>query len=705
MSITEKDKIFEQDRLNEVYAKLSKRIEDLEVSLKQSIDSLKKSNQMMWESGKRNPADFHDAIENMPYLESIKYDFFKTETIKKELRRMFLLQRSMYFGRIDFQEQDQEDVEKIYIGKFSLTDDEGQYLVFDWRANICSLFYENELGNVYYDAPDGRIYGEMSKKRQFDILYDNINAMFDSSLMIDDDILKDILSKSKDSKMSNIVETIQKEQNKAIRSTYSTIIVDGPAGCGKTSIAMHRAAWLMYKYKNELQNNQIIIFSPNETFNDYISEVLPELGEENIRMSTFRNLAYHILSDRRVLISKYVELEDVLLDNEYADSDVLRLKYSVDFANKLKSYTELISEGDYPFKDLIVDGITIFTKREFEDLFYNEYSFNDVMTRLAKIRIVLNERIFPVIRNLRLEYVRKVKADELDMSKGFKELRESCKRIYQAVDMSVSADFEMIYAQFLTHSYSAKISSDFLKRLRDGYIYAEDTAPLIYLRLLLGNRYNFSDIRHVIIDEFQDYSYIEKLVISLLFGKCHMTLLGDINQKINHYQEKVNDKDIFITARSVKLDKSYRSTYQIAKFCNDMLKDNPDIKYFNRQGKQPEVLSLNTDNMDVIANTVINKVSEYRASGHRSLAVITRTEWFAKKLHPYLKDAKINRVTEKSSSYTYGAVLIPSYLTKGLEFDAVIVLDTQNDRFKKEEELHLFYTCCTRALHELTVIN
>ncbi|HQM95836.1 MAG TPA: AAA family ATPase [Clostridia bacterium] len=705
MSITEKDKIFEQKRLHEVYGKLQRRIEDLEISLNDSLIRFKKSNEQMWDSGKRNLVDFYDAIENMPYLESIKADYFKLETIKKELNRMHMLQRDMYFGRIDFQEEDEKNVEKIYIGKFSLTDDEGQYLVFDWRANICSLFYENEIGHVFYDAPDGRIYGDMSKKRQFEILYDNIISMFDSSIMIDDDILKDILSKSKDSKMSNIVETIQKEQNQAIRSTYNTIIVDGPAGCGKTSIAMHRAAWLMYKFKNELQNNQIIIFSPNETFNDYVSEVLPELGEENISMSTFHNLAYKILSDKRVLISKYTELEDVLLGNEYVHMNDIWLKYSISFAKKLKDYANLISKGDYPFKDLVIEGSLIFTKQEFESMFYVEYSFNDVITRLAKIRLVLNERIFPIIRNLRIEYVKKVKSGEIDMSEGYIKLKEKCRRIQEAVDMSVAADFEMIYAQFLKHSYSSTISASFLERLNNGYIYAEDTAPLIYLRLLLGKKYNFSEIRHVIIDEFQDYSYIEKIVISMIFKKCHMTLLGDVNQKINYYIEKAPDKDIFVNARSIKLDKSYRSTYQIAKFCNDMLRDNLDIKYFNRQGNEPQIITIDSFDLDSLSSVIKDIVSKYVLAGYRSIAVITRTESFAKQLQPYLKDVKISRVTEKNTSYTYGSVLMPSYLTKGLEFDAVIVIDTLNDKFKKEEEMNLFYTCCTRALHELSIIN
>lgn len=444
MSITEKDKIYEESRLKDAYSKLIKRIEDLEISLNDSLIHFKKSNEQMWDNGKRSLVDFSDAIENMPYLDSIRSDFYKVETLKKELKRMLLLQRDMYFGRIDFQEESEDKVEKIYIGKFSFTDDFGQYVVFDWRANICSLFYENEIGRVYYDAPDGRIYGDIFKKRQFEILHDKIITMFDSSIMIDDSILKEILSKSKDSKMGNIVETIQKEQNQAIRSTYNIIIVDGPAGCGKTSIAMHRAAWLMYKYKNELKNNQIIIFSPNDTFNDYVSEVLPELGEDNISMSTFNKLAYKILSDRKILISKYTELEDVLLDNEYIEKSDIKLKYSIDFAKKLKEYMGLISKGNYPFKDFYINNELILSKKDFENLFYLEYGFNDVITRLSKIRLMLNERISPIIRNLRMKYVKSVKDNSIDMREGFVKLKEDCKNVYQSVDMALAADFEMI---------------------------------------------------------------------------------------------------------------------------------------------------------------------------------------------------------------------------------------------------------------------
>lgn len=705
MSITEKDKIYEESRLKDAYSKLIKRIEDLEISLNDSLIHFKKSNEQMWDNGKRSLVDFSDAIENMPYLDSIRSDFYKVETLKKELKRMLLLQRDMYFGRIDFQEESEDKVEKIYIGKFSFTDDFGQYVVFDWRANICSLFYENEIGRVYYDAPDGRIYGDIFKKRQFEILHDKIITMFDSSIMIDDSILKEILSKSKDSKMGNIVETIQKEQNQAIRSTYNIIIVDGPAGCGKTSIAMHRAAWLMYKYKNELKNNQIIIFSPNDTFNDYVSEVLPELGEDNISMSTFNKLAYKILSDRKILISKYTELEDVLLDNEYIEKSDIKLKYSIDFAKKLKEYMGLISKGNYPFKDFYINNELILSKKDFENLFYQEYEFNDVITRLSKIRLMLNDRISPIIRNLRMQYVKSVKDNSIDMREGFVKLKEDCKNVYQSVDMAFAADFEMIYAAFLKHTYGQNVSSRFLDRLDNGYIYAEDTAPLIYVRLLLGQRHSFNDIRHLIIDEFQDYSYIEKIIISILFKNCHMTLLGDANQKINYYIENAQDNEIFNNARLIKLDKSYRSTYQIAKYCNDMLKDNIDIKYFNRYGNEPEIIKTNEINPEELSEIIINKVEQYRKMGYRSIALITRTEAFAKELEPYLKEAKISRVTQKNTSYTVGSVIMPSYLTKGLEFDAVIVMDTSNDRFKKEEELNLFYTCCTRALHELCIIS
>jgi DNA helicase-2/ATP-dependent DNA helicase PcrA len=304
-----------------------------------------------------------------------------------------------------------------------------------------------------------------------------------------------------------------------------------------------------------------------------------------------------------------------------------------------------------------------------------------------------------------VKYVKQVKDNSIDMRDGFLKLKEDCKKVFQSVDMALAADFEMIYAAFLKHTYSQKISQRFLDRLDNGLIYAEDTAPLIYVRLLLGQRHSFSEIRHLIIDEFQDYSYIEKIIISILFKNCHMTLLGDVNQKINYYIENAQDNEIFKNARLIKLDKSYRSTYQIAKYCNDMLKDNIDIKYFNRYGSDPDIIETNIVDPEELSKIIINKVEKYRKMGYRSIALITRTEAFAKELEPYLKDAQISRVTQKNTSYTVGSVIMPSYLTKGLEFDAVIVMDTYNDRFKKEEELNLFYTSCTRALHELCVIS
>ncbi|MFA7674251.1 MAG: UvrD-helicase domain-containing protein, partial [Clostridia bacterium] len=502
MSISEKDRISEENRLNDVYAKLESRIYDLDISLNENIQKLKNSNIEMWDQGKRDLVDFGDAIENMPYLDMIKTNTANVESIKREANRMMLLKRDLYFGRIDFKEETEPESESIYIGKCSFIDNDGGYLVYDWRANICSLFYENEIGNVNYEAPDGIISGLISKKRQYEIFYNKIVSMFESSIKIDDSILKEILSHSKDSKMGNIVETIQKEQNQAIRSTSNIIIVEGPAGCGKTSIALHRAAWLMYKYKNELNHNQIIIFSPNETFIDYVSEVLPELGEENVAMSTFYLLAKELLAEKYVLLTGYREMEDLLQSNEYVDKNDLKTKYSVAFAKRLEVFAQDIANSGYEFEDLAINGNMIMSKNEYEQLFFREYSFNDVITRLSKIKNIMLSRILTIIRALRVEYVRQVKLDEIDMARGHMILKESCQKIYDMVDEAVTTDFEFLYSAFLGRCYTKEMKDRYLSRLKNGYINYEDIAPIIYLRFLLGFRKSYDDIRYVIVDEF-----------------------------------------------------------------------------------------------------------------------------------------------------------------------------------------------------------
>ncbi|MFA7672499.1 MAG: UvrD-helicase domain-containing protein [Clostridia bacterium] len=705
MSISDRDRISEENRLNVVYEKLESRIDDLDASLNDNIQKLKNSNIEMWDQGKRDLVDFGDAIENMPYLDMIKTNTANVESIKREVNRMMLLKRDLYFGRIDFKEETEPESENIYIGKCSFIDNNGEYLVYDWRANICSLFYENEIGDVSYEAPVGIISGSMSKKRQYEIFYNKIVSMFDSSIKIDDSILKEILSHSKDSKMGNIVETIQKEQNQAIRSTSNIIIVEGPAGCGKTSIALHRAAWLMYKYKNELNHNQIIIFSPNETFIDYVSEVLPELGEENVAMSTFYLLSKDILAQKYVLLTGYREMEDLLQNNEYIDKNDIKTKYSVAFAKKLEVFAQNIANSGYEFNDLVINDNVIMSKNEYEQLFFHEYSFNDVITRLSKIKNIMISRVLTIIRALRVEYVRQVRSDEIDMSRGYVMLKEKCRRIYDMVDEAVTTDFELLYSLFLERYYSREMKDRYMSRLSNGYINYEDIAPLIYLRFLLGFKKSYNDIRYVIVDEFQDYSYIEKKVISIIFRNCHMTLLGDLNQKIKYCLESSDDTRIFKKADQIKLNKSYRSTYQIAKFCNDLLPVKADIKYVNRQGSEPYIIKTGTDDIEVIAKHITDRYHELKNKGYCSIAVLTRSDTTVKKLYAYLKDIKISNVSEKNTSYTMGTVLMPSYLSKGLEFDAVIVLDIENDKFNMDEELNLFYTCCTRALHDLTIIR
>jgi DNA helicase-2/ATP-dependent DNA helicase PcrA len=705
MSISDRDRISEENRLNDVYAKLESRIDDLNTSLNDNIQKLKNSNIEMWDQGKRDLVDFGDAIENMPYLDMIKTNTANVESIRREINRMMLLKRDLYFGRIDFKEETEPESEKIYIGKCSFIDNDGEYLVYDWRANICSLFYENEIGDVSYEAPVGIISGSMSKKRQYEIFYNKIISMFDSSIMIDDSILKEILSHSKDSKMGNIVETIQKEQNQAIRSTSNIIIVEGPAGCGKTSIALHRAAWLMYKYKNELSHNQIIIFSPNETFIDYVSEVLPELGEENVAMSTFYLLAKDILGQRYVLLTGYREMEDLLQNNEYVDKNDIKIKYSVSFAKKLEGFAQNIANSGYEFDDLVINGSVIMSKNEYEQLFFQEYAYNDVITRLSKIKNIMISRILTIIRALRVEYVRQVKSDEIDMSRGYVILKDKCRNIYKMVDEAVTTDFELLYSLFLERSYNREMKDRYISRLSNGYINYEDIAPLIYLRFLLGFKKSYDDIRYVIVDEFQDYTYLEKKVISIIFRNCHMTLLGDLNQKINYCIESSDYTRIFKKADQIKLNKSYRSTYQIARFCNDLLPVKADIKYVNRQGSEPCIIETGTDDMEAIAAHITDRYHELKSKGYRSIAVLTRSDATVKQLYPYLKNIKISNVSEKNTSYTMGTVLMPSYLSKGLEFDAVIVLDIKKDRFNLEEELNLYYTCCTRALHDLTIIR
>ncbi|MFO7612536.1 MAG: AAA family ATPase [Clostridia bacterium] len=575
MALSKEQWNIEESRLREIFSLITQNITNLEEKVGESISQIRASNKIMWNSGKSYHYDFDDIVENLSLLDGVYSDMMRHENILHQLKKMYLLRKTAYFGRVDFHEDGIDDTDMVYIGTSTLEGEKSTILIYDWRAAISSMFYECETGRAGFESVSGTIEGEILLKRQYRIFLDKIEAMFDSSIVIDDEILQAILSESKNSRMGTIVSSIQKEQNKAIRDeNHRIVFVNGPAGSGKTSIALHRAAWLLYRYRDKMKAKNIIVYSPNDIFNDYISDVLPELGEENMRMSTFMKLAETYLEGKYRFEDYYNEMEGILTGSRAIDRDAVREKGSAVFAREIEDYVSRLSTSGFDFADISYNGNILAEHSELETLFYKDYSIHPIATRLEKIFSFLEKRLVNLTRRIRKNYVEVAKGDQNEGKKAAyiaKGIIDEVRKI--SYDMTHPDPFDL-YNKFLAYSEKRKYTSRFRRSMETGHISYEDLAPVMYLKLLLGYGWDFEEIKHVIIDEVQDYSHIEMLVFFKLFRNIPMTLLGDSNQAINHLTD-TNDMNISTAPESytVKLEKSYRSTRQITRFCIGVIID------------------------------------------------------------------------------------------------------------------------------------
>jgi len=702
MALSKQEWNIEYERLKKVINIIDSNIENLEKKIAISLGQIKQSNIDMWEQTKSYHSDLDDVIEALTYLDGINSSKMVHENEVKQLKRMLLLKKNAYFGRIDFIEENYDDADKVYIGTSTLDSKEGEILIYDWRASISSMFYEQEKGKSFFKSPDGIVNGEILLKRQYRLFYNEIESMFESSIKIDDEILQAILSESKDSKMGHIISSIQKEQNKAIRNEKDKIvIVDGPAGSGKTSIALHRIAWLLYRYRETIKPKNVIVYSPNEIFNDYISDVLPELGEENMRMSTFLNLAHSYLGNKNRLKGKYHQMESILSNISSEKSNAIKNKGSYNFANSMENYLEGLGKNLYKFTDIIYEDKYIASKKELDKLFYKDYSSHKLALRLEKLRTLLYKRLNNLIIVMRQDYLKIPRMDYIRRKKAVVLAKTAASIFRQLIDKYTRPNITDIYHDFLVNNEDTEYANEYQDRLNRHNIIYEDIAPLMYIKALMGYKNKIKNIKHVVIDEVQDYSVMELLVLTELFKNCSFTVLGDTNQAINYLTgldtlDELTIKDAFL----VKLTKSYRSTKQITEFCTKILGDVYKYEYVDRNGDIPNIIKASNR----LISNIKNEIKNMQNKNYKSIAIITRTSRTADFVFNRINNPDVNRVRESDDTYIKGTVVLPSYLSKGLEYDAVILVCKDHDNYKGEKDKKLLYTCCSRALHNLTVI-
>ncbi len=587
---------------------------------------------------------------------------------KKSYDRLLRQEYSPYFGRVDFVQKGKRKPTSYYIGVNNLVKQgKGVPLVCDWRAPVSSLFYDFELGDAEYFSPSGRLFGKIDLKRQYKIKDKTLLKMFDSSITIGDNILKDVLAGAASKKMKTIVSTIQKEQNKIIRSSSSkNMIVQGVAGSGKTSIALHRIAYLLYQNKNTLKAEDIVILSPNAVFSEYISEVLPELGEENMSQMSFYRIAKEELSFLKKGLEKREDcLESVQKDN--ARLNQVAYKHTYEFFESLTTFCQKYFDLAFMPKDLKF-GKDIILAKEMQKLYEQTYKSKTPAIRVEWI----------------VDYI----IDKLNIQTAVNEVAQRLKRIIQP--FFVETNILNIYSDFLT-----SIGMDF-GLTKDFKIKYDDLAPLLYITNYFMGLKKRSEVKYLIVDEMQDYSFVCYSVLSSIFD-CKKILLGDINQCI----EKIMTKDDLdkltqmLDAEYIELTKAYRSTYEITDFANKI--KNLNVQKFERHGNVPKIIE---------AKNINNYISEFAQNAeYNSVAIITKDEERARELYMELSDIDgLELVT--SADQSYGKIcIIPSYIAKGLEFDAVIIPDYNAKNYKSFLDNNLLYVACTRALHELVLIK
>ncbi|MFW2491847.1 RNA polymerase recycling motor HelD [Clostridium chromiireducens] len=725
---------FEHEWLQEVLKEAQKQFEEKRNSREKFRRDTIEMQRELWENvgsvsignGLEQVVDFMQSINAMK-IQKRSHEF--TRKLEEKYERVLL---SPYFARMDFNEKGEDRAEKCYIGISNLINDNFDFLVYDWRAPISSMFYDYEIGEAEYKCPEGTVGGKLTLKRQYKINKGKIEYMFDSNIKIDDEVLQDMLSKSTDNKMKAIVTTIQREQNKVIRNEeYKNLIVQGPAGSGKTSVALHRIAYLLYKYREKITPQNIVIFSPNDIFNEYISSVLPELGEDNMSQTTFKEYMDKALGSQFNKENYSEMMEYILGSKKEADYEIrrnnIKFKASMEFIELLKGYVNVQEKSNRNFKNIIFRGSLVISSQDLEELFFKDYVQLPLKRRLEKIR----ERILFLLKPHEEQRIKEV-ADELKNSGSYLDksevmehsrakVKDELKATYYEINRITQFNLLFIYKKLfeklefflrdLDISYNEReireIRNYTLEKLNNRLLNYEDQISLLYLKGALGDLPKTSEIKYVIIDEAQDYSPLQYEIFYQLFNHASMTMLGDLNQSINPFMnvgDYKNISHIFTEDNTciINLTKSYRSTMEITKFSRRLLNKELSVECVERSGDEPLLIGF-TDR-EAIKERLIEDVKRYKKKNYKSIGIITRTAKEANEVYNFLKDKiKVRAIMKDDDEYVSDTLVIPAYLAKGLEFDVVLIYNAGDENYSCEEERLLLYTACTRALHVLCV--
>ena len=676
MNLSDEEFLKEKHHLELTTKLLREQISSLAQDLYDNEEKQQEFKRFVWDSrAELDPTEMKTIMSNNDQ------EIDNLEMKAKYYKKLYKIQNSPYFAKIVFESD--EGKQDVYIGLTYLTKNNDN-VIYDWRAPISSIFYDYEEGACSYEAPGGTISGYLHGKRQFTIEDSKIKRVFDSKLNVQDELLQEVLASKTSDYMKNIVNTIQIEQNSIIRNVKDkNLIVQGIAGSGKTSVALHRIAFLLYKIKN-LTSDKVLIFAPNKIFSEYISNVLPELGEENTKETTFSDFLETYITEYKNIESftsfieryyKHEEANTKLIKYKQSDEIIPVLeRYIKNYTNKATFISEILNHDLYIEKDKLnyylkerYSSIPLFERIDEIANKISEMEFNGNKTRTKQIRKWLRERL------------------------------------------NISLDLKQIYKNFykskeFIEAYGEEISDTYLNKLDDKNISFEDACLFVYMKSLLSFLGNDYMIEQTIIDEAQDYNILQYILLKKILKKSKFTILGDINQTINpYYQYKSLEdlKKVFTdNNRYVELTKTYRSSPEIIEHTNKILGLNL-VSAIRRENHIP--VEFRTE--DNLKEQLLKDINELRKDNN-SIAIITKTDVEAQKIHRLLKKDLEDLVLIRSNSKDFSRTLVvlPSYIAKGLEFDATIIYTDKNNSYTYDER-YLYYVSCTRSQHHLIIYN
>ena len=729
---------------------------------KKELHKLKKTQNYITKEIKESEERLERGFEDYDF-DDYADDFMKAalrDKFTQRIKNLKMVINKPYFARVDFIEKGDVKRDAFYLGKVMVTDHNTlEQIVIDWRAPIADLYYEGRLGEANYNCPAGNIEGEIKLKRQYFFNKDGeLENVMDIDITTNDEMLQPFLAANSDTRLKNIISTIQAEQNKIIRSEmWRPLVVQGVAGSGKTTIALHRIAYLIYNYDKNFFPEEFLIIAPSKFFLNYISNVLPDLGVERVQQSTYEDIAFEIIGDEFDIEDPNEKLA-IIIDNNKSDkekemSKVIEqasiLKSSIRFKNMLDEYLYELEKRFIPDEDFKIDKYVFMKREDIHHLYFREYANlpicrrieeivkhlkNSVMMRSGEIlKDIEEERDYKIakvkaeepIEEIRLSMIRNLYGDAEKLAKSvIKDAKKHALNYFGANKVMtplkyykefLDVYFEQIASERIDKRQIKYIKDSFATAQRKGKIEMEDIAPLMYIKCMVHGVKTKFELKHIVVDEAQDFSEFQFYVFKKIIKSNSMTILGDLAQGIYYYRGTRNwqktmsvvfgeDSDL----KYLTLKKTYRTTEEIMNVANKVISNINDV--LNCELGEPvmkngaPVTFKHFENHSDMINQIKARLEEFKQKGFTNIAIIGKTIPDCLKLQKELNDEEIHMISSKDAEYNGGINICPSYLSKGLEFDAVIITDADvNNYTKSEVDTKLLYVCITRAMNTLDI--